>query len=121
MGLVLVLGLRGIFVRVIWLDVVGFIDLVLVRRIDLNFLCVLFGGVFRDECLLFFLRNFLRVYFEFIRWFVGRVFFGGVIDVGILYIRKDYLRFVLLGRNILIFFVYVYLFDRMFLILSLII
>lgn len=109
MGLVLVLGLRGIFVRVIWLDVVGFIDLVLVRRIDSNFLCALFGGVFRDECLLFFLRNFLRVYFEFIRWFVGRVFLGGVIDVGILYIRKDYLRFVLMGRNILINFICIFI------------
>lgn len=105
----MVLGLRGIFVRVIWLDVVGFIDLVLVRRIDSNFLCVLFGGVFRDECLLFFLRNFLRVYFEFIRWFVGRVFLGGVIDVGILYIRKDYLRFVLMGRNILINFICIFI------------
>lgn len=101
-GPVLALGLRGTFARAIWLDAVGPTDPALARRTDPNSLCALFGGASRDECLLFSPRNPSRVHSELTRWFAGRVPPGGVIDVGTPYTRKDHLRFVLMGRNILI-------------------
>ncbi|KAJ8321417.1 hypothetical protein KUTeg_001030 [Tegillarca granosa] len=91
-GPVLAIALRGTFARTIWLDAVGPSDPALARRTDPNSLCALFGGLSRDECLLFCPRNITRVHTELTRWFGGRVPPGGVIDVGTPYTRKDHLR-----------------------------
>ena len=81
-GPIFAFAMRGAYARTVWLDTIGPSDPALARKTDPNSLCALYGGVSRDECLLFSPRDPNRVMAELVRWFGGRVPANGVIDVG---------------------------------------